>query len=74
MVISRESIDRTNPPVVIVTDWVTLVFFLLILFMIAILCAFIGLHWAVCPNVGQQWAGPGHPQLQPPPNVAAVGG
>ena len=73
MVILRESINRTNPPIVIVTDWATLLFVLLVIFTIVILCA-LGLHyWTACPHAGQQqWVNPGYPQH--PPNNAVVGG
>ena len=73
MVILRESINRTNPPIVIVTDWATLLFVLLVIFTIVILSA-LGLHyWTACPHAGQQqWVNPGHPQH--PPNNAVVGG
>ena len=64
--------NRTDPPIVIVTDWVTLGFLLLFIFMASLFCAVLLLdHCGL--NGGAHGVGP-QDNLLPPPIEVAVGG
>ena len=64
--------NRTDPPIVIVTDWVTLGFLLLFIFMASLFCATLLLdHYRL--NGGAHGVGPQDNPL-PPPIEVAVGG
>jgi len=68
----RDSMNRTDPPIVIVTDWVTLGFLLLFILMASLFCATLLLDHCRL-NGGAHGVGPQDNPL-PPPIEVAVGG